>query len=328
VTRHGRTARTPLRAPARLREPPPPLATTPPIPGPGPRHVDVFKADKSREELLWRADSLLVAPTAAQRSRQHAGVGRVLDWLQGWPGDTWQDRWVLSSADEKPTEWGPEGVSQARRACLTAGLCALLTLRAIRPSYRWLFASRLLGAYDTYRRHNQSAVFELLHQNLSERGGNGEYANKALDLLTRMVIVTGKDLLDLDLQDVNAYAQARQASGRPLASLPLAYQTLHAVGGLKGAPATLAHLRLPGKLTPAELVDRYPIVDQAVRDVLVHYLAERAAVLDYGSLVNQSQMLVDLFWTDLERHHPGISSLNLADTQAHQHSVSGDAGCS
>ena len=54
----------------------------------------------------------------------------------------------------------------------------------------------------------------------------------------------------------------------------------------------------------------------AIRDVLVHYLAERAAVLDYGSLVNQSQMLVALFWTDLERHHPGICSLNLPDDAA------------
>jgi hypothetical protein len=95
--------------------------------------------------------------------------------------------------------------------------------------------------------------------------------------------------------------------------LPLAYQALHAMGGLTGAPATLAQSRSPGKLTPAQLVDRYPVADRAVRDVLVHYLAERAAVLDYASLVNQSQMLVALFWTDLERHHPGICSLSLPD---------------
>jgi hypothetical protein len=101
-----------------------------------------------------------------------------------------------------------------------------------------------------------------------------------------------------------------------VAALPLAYQGLHALGALKGAPATLAQSRSPGKLTPAELVDRYPVVDRDVRDVLVHYLTERAAVLDYGSLVNQSQMLVALFWTDLERHHPGICSLNLPDDVA------------
>lgn len=107
-------------------------------------------------------------------------------------------------------------------------------------------------------------------------------------LVTRMVIVTGKDLLNLDLTDVAAYAQARYTSGRPVASLPLAYQGMHAVGALTGAPATLAQSRCPGKLTAAELVDRYPVADRAVHEVLVHYLAERAAVLDYGSLANQS----------------------------------------
>jgi integrase len=262
------------------------------------------------------ADGLLVAPTVAQRNRQQAATGQVLDWLQAFPGGNWQDRWILSGSDEQGPRWGPPGLSPGRRARFTAGLCALLALRAVRPSYRWLFASRLLGAYDTYRRHNQTATFGQLHQHLVERGGCDEYASEALNLATRMVIVTGKDLLDLDIEDITAYTQARQASGRPVASLPLAYQGLHAIGALKGAPATLAQSRSPGKLTPAELVDRYPVADRAVRDVLVHYLAERAAVLDYGSLVNQSQMLVDLFWTDLEYHHPGICSLNLPDEVA------------
>jgi len=85
-----------------------------------------------------------------------------------------------------------------------------------------------------------------------------------------MVIVTGKDVLDLDLADVAAYAQARGASGRPVDSLPLAYQGLHAVGGLKGAPTTLAKSRWPGKLTPAQLVDRYCVADRAIRGLGVN----------------------------------------------------------
>lgn len=316
MTRHGRTARTPAsdRDPGLLAGPRPP-AQIPPVPVQGPG--DAARTDASRAELLRLADALLVAPTVAQRSRQQNAVSRVLAWLEEFPGENWQDRWVLSGSDERGREWGPAGLSAAaRRSRFTAGLCALLALRALRPSYRWLFASRLLGAYDTYRRHNQTAVFGRLQQHLTERGGCDEYAAEALNLLTRMVIVTGKDLLDLDVEDVTAYARARQATGRPVASLPLAYQALHAVGGLQGAPPTLAQSRLPGKLTPAELVDRYPVADRAVRDVLVHYLGERAAVLDYGSLVNQSQMLVGLFWTDLERHHPGICSLSLSDPVA------------
>jgi integrase len=318
VTRHGRTARTstnacdPVLLGGPLRSPSAPLA-------PAPEHGDASlpsRAGASRAELVGLAGGLLVAPTVAQRNRQQAATGLVLDWLQALPGGDWQDRWILSGADEQGPGWGPPSLSPGRRARFTAGICTLLALRAIRPSYSWLFASRLLGAYDTYRRHNQAAIFGRLHQHLAERGGCDEYASDALNLVTRMVIVTGKDLLDLDLTDVAAYAQARHTSGRPVASLPLAYQGMHAVGALTGAPATLAQSRCLGKLTAAELVDRYPVADHAVREVLVHYLAERAAVLDYGSLVNQSQMLVGLFWTDLERHHPGICSLNLPDDVA------------
>src|SRR5215213_546828 len=249
-------------------------------------------------------------------SPSRAATGLVLDWLETFPGSDWQDRWILSGSDEQGSGWGPSGVSPGRRARFTAGLGALLALRAIRPSYRWLFASRMLGAYDLYRRHNQTATFGRLHRQLTEHGGCDEYTRDALNLVTRMVIVTGKDVLDIDLADVTAYAQARRASGRPVAALPLAYQALHAMGGLTGAPATLAQSRTPGRLTAAQLVDRYHVADRDVRDVLVHYLAERAAVLDYASVVNQSQMLVALFWTDLERHHPGICSLSLPDDVA------------
>jgi len=322
VTRHGRTARTPTSAddPALLGEPSPlslsiAVAERPDAP-PLPARAGVSRAGVSRAELVGLAGGLLSAPTGAQRNRSHAATGVVLDWLETFPGSDWQDRWILSGSDEQGSGWGPSGLSSGRRARFTAGLGALLALRAVRPSYRWLFASRMLGAYDLYRRHNQTATFARLHHWLTEHGGCDEYTSEALNLVTRMVIVTGKDVLDLDLADVTAYAQARRASGRPLAALPLAYQALRAVGGLTGAPATLAQSRSPGKLTPAQLVDRYPIADRAVRDVLVHYLAERAAVLDYASLVNQSQMLVALFWTDLERHHPGICSLNLPDDVA------------
>ena len=48
-----------------------------------------------------------------------------------------------------------------------------------------------------------------------------------------------------------------------------------------------------------------------VRDLLVRYLTERGPAMDYTSLVNLTGKLVGLFWYDLERHHPGISSLRL-----------------
>ncbi len=179
MTRHGRTARTSTSAgePALLGEPPPSSsiavaerADAPPLPA---------RAGGSRAELVGLAGGLLAAPSVAQRNRAHAATGLVLDWLETFPGSDWQDRWILSGSDEQGSGWGPSGVSPGRRARFTAGLGALLALRAVRPSYRWLFASRMLAAYDLYRRHNQTATFGRLHRQLTEHGGCDEYTGEA-----------------------------------------------------------------------------------------------------------------------------------------------------
>jgi len=138
-----------------------------------------------------------------------------------------------------------------------------------------------------------------------------------LTILTRLVIVTGKDLRQLHYRDLTAYAAARAAPGRYTTALAFAYDLLRAIGGLADAPPTFKHANARGKLTVAELVDRYPIANRAMRDVLVHYLAERAPALDYNSLSSLSQVLAEHFWGDLERHHPGIDSLRLPDEAIH-----------
>ena len=48
-----------------------------------------------------------------------------------------------------------------------------------------------------------------------------------------------------------------------------------------------------------------------MRDLLVDYLCERAPALDYSSLRALAADLGNVFWKDLERHHPGIDSLHL-----------------
>jgi hypothetical protein len=77
------------------------------------------------------------------------------------------------------------------------------------------------------------------------------------------------------------------------------------------APAALAELRTTGQRSPAELLDRYRLACQPVRDLLADYLRERQPALDHNSLDSLAQHLGRMFWQDLERHHPGIDTLNL-----------------
>lgn len=309
---HGRVERTPTSPadPAALRAPQPRRRA------PNRQHPN---HRLGREELAQLAARLPEQPTATQSYTHRVAVGRVLSWLEQWPGDSWQDRWLLSGSDDLGQGWGPAGLTAQHRGHFTRGLRALIVLRAVQPSYAWLSACRLQGVYGAFRRINQAEAFRRLDELADQQDGAAEHQEAALNALTRIAIVTGKDLLtEVDGQDLTGYAQSRRDHKHKVAAVPFAYELLRSAGGLVGDPPSMRQAELRGQLTPAQLVDRYDIVNGPVRDVLVHYLTERAAVLDYSSLVEQSQLLARLFWVDLERHHPGISSLHLPAEVAQQ----------
>ncbi|MEV6812583.1 site-specific integrase [Micromonospora sp. NPDC051296] len=304
---------TTLRTPVSRRDPgiltaPAPIPAPPPLPNPW---------DRAEIEDVVGESLTLSAPEATRVRRNKQLASRwVLQWLQTLPADTWQQRWLLGG-DPKPPGWVPEEFAGPNRWKYFTGAGVLIVLGVIRPSYLWLFGNRPQHIYDSYRRRHQSDVFAEVEGLAAQRGGAPMHAREALTTLTRMVIVTGKDLRELSVADLTGYAAARTASGRYTTALPFAYDLLRAVGGLADAPPTFKQASARGQLTVAELVDRYPIAYRPMRDVLVHYLAERAPALDYNSLATLSQILSEHFWADLERHHPGIDSLRLPPEAIH-----------
>ena len=140
-SRHGKVARTPVSPgdPRVLTRPQP----TPPTPTAAP---DGQRASATREELRELAQTLLDEPSYHQRWRHELALARILDWLETFPGEDWQDRWLLSGAEAAGRRWGPPELTPAVRNRLTLGLGMLIVLRAVRPSYAWLSASRLLGS--------------------------------------------------------------------------------------------------------------------------------------------------------------------------------------
>ena len=131
MTRHGRTARTSTSAgePALLGEPPPPSSSIAVA-----ERADAVPLPARARGSRAAHGGLRSASATTQRNRAHAATGLVLDWLETFPGSDWQDRWILSGSDEQGSGWGPSGVSPGRRARFTAGLSALLALRAVATS--------------------------------------------------------------------------------------------------------------------------------------------------------------------------------------------------
>ncbi|MCP2353121.1 hypothetical protein HD597_000141 [Nonomuraea thailandensis] len=78
------------------------------------------------------------------------------------------------------------------------------------------------------------------------------------------------------------------------------------------APTTLRAVTLfSGQLTVDQLVDRYRLQCQPVRDLIVDYLAERRPALDYATFEDLARVLALHFWKNLEDLQPGIDLLHL-----------------
>jgi len=267
------------------------------------------------------------------RDARRYGLIRMLDWLQAQPGQTWQERWHASGLDaggRADARWKHEVrawlVETGRIApgntsvhkILPAGLVQLMCGDIIRPSISWLltiWGPAFLA--DEMARVRDPAGFAALQAAsrgsvISDVVADGAYLRIAAIMAAKGGMVTDITVGDcVELLDKSLEYGLSYTGGRG----PYFYQLLHAIGVFPdGAPPTVRMLSpvYQGQLTPAQLIDRYDLSCRPVRDLLVGYLQERQPGIDYGTLNRLAAHLGLLFWKDLENHHPGIESLNLA----------------
>ena len=102
----------------------------------------------------------------------------MLGWLQAQPGDTWQERWEASGAEDQPRLAG-SGRGLAGRAAWRAGagqrrcrtwpgLLVLICADVIRPGLGWLlrFAPARRGLAAEMARTRDSAAFAELDRDV------------------------------------------------------------------------------------------------------------------------------------------------------------------
>jgi integrase len=287
-----------------------------------------------RKELLAR---LSAAPFVLEEHRNQArratGLRLALDWLGDQAGDTWQERWSASGVEdagaswrEAPARWLEAAGDQSpwRHGALVESVPVLIAAEAIRPSLSWLAvggAGRGSGLFvRTMTALRDPEGFAALGAACDADPGVSVMARGlVLYRAAQIMAAKGGGLRELVVGDVAELVEEIVAVHDSVTNLGgvLLYRLLHEMGILgPAAPPTLRALRTSGQRTPSELVDRYGILCRPVRDVLVDYLAERQAALDYVSLKNLAYCLAKLFWSDLERHHPGIDSLRLSREDA------------
>ena len=289
---------------------------------PRPRLRSWPETEQDRDALAERLSSPLFPPASAEVRRSvRRGLALLLDWLEQQPGSTWQDRWLASGAEAAGPAWTdlvtggrpPLAAKHVRNDLLTA-MRLMLTGQVLRPGYGWLLRYRPSVLLEEARGRIDPAGFARLRAHFDATGRrNPQDLKEALNRITWILLAKGGLVRDItigncvELGDALQEHQCQGANNRPLF-----YALLAETGVLPdGAPPTMRAARMTGQLTPAGLVAKYGLRDESMRELFTSYLAERAAELDYASLVGMANTLCGNFWRDLEQHHPGIASLRL-----------------
>ncbi len=274
---------------------------------------------QSVEDILALIPTLPIwdAIPERERGRRLRGAETILHWLQIHPGDGWQDRWLAAGSD-RDTHCLDKIVEDDPRAALTKrneminGLGCLLLCRVVLPDHDFLAKYKASALFIRARQVFRPDLFAELEKAGPGRGMHTSQIQDGIRAITKIVLHTGRDIDQLTAEDIYQY---RERFYRGLRSgdrsVHAAWELLQGIGVLPPDKSLRASLTT-GQRTAEQLVDTYQIQSQPVRDLLVRYLNERRPAIDYTTLRALAQSLAGLFWADIERHHPGLDTLDLA----------------
>ena len=158
---------------------------------------------------------------------------RLLRWLAGFDGNTWEQRWLASGADAAPRGWQqaafPHHNQQWQRYAVTGGLYHLIQARVLRPSYAWLLLCRAGTALTRFLEVNAADQLPGLRALPAYQQALVRQRCDAEHCLARVMIRTGKPLDALTGEELLHYADIVRTSGRHRRE-HLAWELLVALG--------------------------------------------------------------------------------------------------
>jgi integrase len=256
-------------------------------------------------------------------ARHRKATALVLDYLASFPGQTWQQRLDASplAVDELATDL-PAGWA-ADATVLKAGLRVLYCLRVLQPSAATFLTHGLTDYAESFRAAQGDERLDTFFQHVNAYTDvTWLHRQEAAVDICRVLTVQGVAFADLTPAALLHYANEvrrlnrrgpRRAHQRTRFPGLTAWNVLHAMGQFPSTtPSTMREALLRGQLSVEELVDRYTISDQAVRQLLIDYLQRRKADCDYATINHLARLLASHFWAGIERINPGQVDLRIS----------------
>lgn len=303
------------------RLPDPPAAVAPESEPPLPMRWAQANVDEIVEAVrTYQMERARVRGTKAVLSQPMRGARIILDYLALLPGDSWNDRWLLLDAESVGRDWRsivrPERTDGENQA-ITWGLSTLLVLDVFRPSHAWQH-HRPVQIYRQLGEYRDAEALQMVTARIDQDAtpGTGKHIKHALGKIQSHTgksvrQITAQDLLIMDaaLQEIDAGSHHRRA----VAHL---WRVLTELGWIHHESYSWpVHRKRRPRRGPEEVVDSYG-VSSPHREVLIEYLKQRHAVLDYSTFRNNAKKLIKDFWLDVYRHHPDLTTFALTRAQA------------
>jgi hypothetical protein len=259
--------------------------------------------------------------TAQTRRSRTAATLEMLAYLAGFDGGTWQQRWEASPLGRGEVSASELDLVPAPTYQLTTGVRQLFCLRVIQPSLL-AFRRHTFQAFNVMfvASQNDPLLDKYVEHVKAHPMPHGHQSDAIADVCC-LLTVQGVTLADVTAPSLLHQAhtnRAVRAALRPGAQEANrfvcrgAWNVLHRMGHFPTAtPQTMREAMQRGQLSVTELVDRYPIQNQAVRELLIEYLTRRRADSDYSTLTTLVINLVRNFWCRIEQLNPGQADLRI-----------------
>jgi len=244
------------------------------------------------------------------QNRYKTGLTKFLAWFNPKPGQSWQELWDLRFEASDNWEKFTSPLNFEARSCLYKILQLLIAYRLVRPSYRWLLNHRLGDIHQVLFNTTERQGGEQFHRAAHELGIQTSAMRDAWRFIARILIHTGKAFNDITTADLSELREITSGKNYVVLGHFVAARLLFHLEIVKDPMLTPSYFKRTHP-TMEQVVEKYQIRNQKVRQAFILYLKERAAAMDFTSVHSIAYRLAKLFWRDIEDHHPEVIGFDI-----------------